>query len=302
MTISSNSAFTINNINSRILVTGITSIHGWPIWQKLVAEMPETNIFGICPPQTKCHIPGNTTAVCITDKEHLLKIRDTFKPGIIIHCAGVCDLDICEERPQWAYSLNVTGTETIYEVFGQTSKIFYMSTDLVFSGDNPPTDGYCEKFTPDPVSVAGKTFSQAEAILKDSATSCTIRLGLPLGDSITGDKGAIDWVKSRLTKNRPVTLFYDELRSCVWCDQIAEMTVAALNLDLSGIFHFGGKRSWQLYEIGQYVLEKYNCPPHLLKGILRHQEQNGPPRIGDVSMNSTKLLTKLAKYGYFLEV
>lgn len=294
--------FTINNKNIRILATGITSIHGWPIWQKLLAEMPENNLFGICPPHTKLPVPGYTAAVCITDKERLQKIKDSFKPQIIIHCAGVCDLDVCEERPNWAYSLNVTGTETIYEVFGSTCKIYYMSTDLVFSGNNPPVDGYCEKHEPDPVSIAGKTFSKAETIINDSADNCTIRLGLPLGDSFTGDKGAIDWVKSRLTKNKPVTLFIDELRSCVWCSQIADMTIAVLNLDLNYTFHFGGKRSWQLYEVGQYVLEKYNCPSHLLKGILRHEEVNGPPRIGDVSMNSSKLLTFLNQNGYILEV
>ncbi len=172
-----------------------------------------------------------------------------------------------------------------------------MSTDLVFSGEQPPENGYDEDHTPDPVSIAGKTFFQAEQILQQFANTCILRLGLPLGDSITGDKGAIDWIKSRLTKHRPVTLFYDELRSCVWCDQIAEMIAPLLSLDLRGVYHFGGNRSWTLHEIGQYVRDKYQIPKHLLKGIYRHEEVNGPPRIGDVSMNCKKLKTTLNKAG-----
>jgi len=66
-----------------------------------------------------------------------------------------------------------------------------------------------------------------------------------------------------------------------------------LNLDLQGVYHFGGNRPWTLHEIGQYVRDKHNVAPHLLKGIYRHEEQNGPPRIGDVSMNCTKLKTVL---------
>ena len=91
-----------------------------------------------------------------------------------------------------------------------------------------------------------------------------------------------------------MTLFYDELRSCVGCDQIAEMTTALLNLNPTGLYHFGGEKPWQLYEIGQYVQQKYQTAPELLKGIYRHQEQNGPPRLGDVTMNSSKLKTVLS--------
>jgi dTDP-4-dehydrorhamnose reductase len=172
-----------------------------------------------------------------------------------------------------------------------------MSTDLVFSGEQPPESGYAENHAPDPISVAGETFLQAEQVLQEIEGACIVRLGLPLGDSITGDKGAIDWIKSRLTKNRPVTLFYDELRSCIWCDQIAEMIEPLLNLNLQGVYHFGGNRPWTLHAIGQHVQDKYQTAPHLLKGIYRHEEQNGPPRIGDVSMNCNKLKATLNTTG-----
>ena len=275
--------------SQKILVTGITSIHGWPIWQALQKHFDEDNLLGICPPKTKYISASNIIPMCITDTAELADISTSFQPDIVIHCAGVCDLDICEERPEWAYDLNVNGANAIAEVFGKDCRIIYMSTDLVFSGNNPPAGGYSELHTPDPVSVAGKTFMQAEHVIEKLPDNTIIRLGLPLGDSVSGDKGAIDWVKSRLTKDRPVTLFHDEFRSCPWCCQIAEMALAVLSLNINGLFHFGGNRSWSLYEIGVYVRDKYKCPTHLLKGIMRHEEQNGPPRIGDVSMNCSKL-------------
>ena len=277
----------------RILVTGITSIHGWPIWNAIQGICDSQQLMGIRPPQTKAPLGENVVAMCITDREQLEQIRDRFQPTCVIHCAGVCDLDLCEERPHWAHDLNVNGMKAVTEVFGATCQIVYMSTDLVFSGEESPASGYAEEHCPDPISVAGKTFLQAEQVLQELEDTCIVRLGLPLGDSITGTKGAVDWIKGRLTKDRPVTLFYDELRSCVWCDQIAEMTLLLLSQNLRGVYHFGGNRPWQLYEIGQYVLDKYNCPEHLLKGIYRHEETNGPPRIGDVSMDCSKLKTTL---------
>lgn len=314
----------IANAQQRILVTGITSIHGWPIWGALsdkfsLCQVPvprrgegvnavkasgsdkrdikNLRLFGIRPPKTKAPAAANVAAVCITDRDALHRIRVEFAPTCVVHCAGVCDLDLCEERPEWAYDLNVNGMKAVIDVFGESCKIFYMSTDLVFSGEDSPHDGYAEHHQPDPVSVAGRTFHEAEQVLARLDDACIVRLGLPLGDSITGDKGAVDWIKSRLTKDRPVTLFYDELRSCVWCDQIAEMISPLLKLDLQGTYHFGGNRPWTLHEIGQYVRDTYNVAGHLLKGICRHEEQNGPPRIGDVSMNSNKLKTTLTTAG-----
>jgi dTDP-4-dehydrorhamnose reductase len=287
----------IANPQQRILVTGITSIHGWPIFNALQRVFGSDQLMGIRPPQTKAPLGENVVAMCITDRGQLEQVRDDFQPTCVIHCAGVCDLDLCEERPEWAYDLNVNGMKAVTEIFGDTCKIIYMSTDLVFSGEESPENGYAENHAPDPISVAGKTFLQAEQVLGEIEDACIVRLGLPLGDSITGTKGAIDWIKSRLTKDRPVTLFYDELRSCVWCDQIAAMITPMLNLKLEGLYHFGGNRPWTLHEIGQYVLDKYNCCEHLLKGISRHEETDGPPRIGDVSMNCSKLKTALNDAG-----
>ena len=285
------------NGQQRILVTGITSIHGWPIWNALQAGCETGHLMGIRPPQTKAPLAENVAALCITNRDQLSEIRDRFRPTCVIHCAGVCDLDLCEERPEWAHDLNVNGTKAVRDVFGDTCKIVYMSTDFVFSGEQSPASGYAEHHSPDPISVAGKTFLQAEQVLGEIEDACIVRLGLPLGDSITGNKGAIDWIKSRLTKDRPVTLFYDELRSCVWCDQIAEMTLAMLRMNLRGTYHFGGNRPWTLHEIGQYVQDTYQTAPHLLKGIYRREEQNGPPRIGDVSMNCEKLKITLTAAG-----
>ncbi len=273
----------------RILVTGVTSIHGWPIFTQLRKLLPETFLYGLRPPNSNVPDAENVSSFCITEREKLEKIRDQFKPTHVIHCAGVCDLDVCEERPEWAHSLNVKGTRAVADVFGNDIPILYMSTDLVFSGYNSPAGGYTEDDEPNPINVVGKTFASAEAYIQKCKDHCIVRLGLPLGDSIDGKKGAIDWIESRFRRNLPVTLFYDEYRSCVDCEEVVRMAIATLTLGLRGIFHLGGDRRWSLYDIGKYVLDRGGYAPALLHGIMRHQEENGPPRIGDVSLNSKKL-------------
>ena len=273
----------------RILVTGVTSIHGWPIFTQLRKLLPETFLYGLRPPNSDAPDVENVSSFCITERAKLEKIKDEFKPTHVIHCAGVCDLDVCEERPEWAHLRNVQGTRAVADVFGSDIPLLYMSTDLVFSGYNSPAGGYTEYDKPDPINVVGRTFASAETYIQKCRDHCIIRLGLPLGDSIGGAKGAIDWIESRFRRNLPVTLFYDEYRSCVDCKEIGRIVVATLTLGLRGLFHLGGDRRWSLFDIGKYVLDKGEYAPDLLRGIMRHQEENGPPRIGDVSLNSKKL-------------
>lgn len=283
----------LNRINRRILVTGITSIHGWPVWKSLKMAYPEQNLRGIRPPKMKVPDESNVISLCITDKSRIEKFVKDFNPTHVIHCSGVCDLDVCEERPQWAFDINVGGTINIAQLFGNHTHIIYLSTDLVFSGNYPPIMGYHENIPPDPISIAGKTFAQAEQIIKRCTSFCIIRLGLPVGPSITGDKGGQDWIASRFKKNLPVTLFYDEWRSCIPCDSIGQAVLMSLDKDLTGLFHLGGKEPIDLHSLGKWVRDKGNYAKGLLSGISRSQEKNGPPRIGNVALDSTKLVNIL---------
>jgi len=278
-------------LNRRVLLTGTTSIHGWPVFQKFRSKYPQEQIFAIRPPKMRIPQGNNVIAECITQIDSFRKIKHEFNPTHIIHCAGVCDLDVCEERPHWAYNINVNGAKTIREVFGEDCHIIYLSADLVFSGEEYPQKGYREEHYPDPVSVAGKTIFQAEEEIKKSLYWCILRLGLPLGDSITGTKGAIDWIEGRFKKNRPVTLFHDEIRSCIECRELANYVFFAHQEELQGLFHLGGNKVMSLYQIGKKVLAKKNYPKNLLNTISRKEEKNGPPRIGNVTLDSTKLET-----------
>ncbi|MFC2140435.1 SDR family oxidoreductase [Candidatus Auribacterota bacterium] len=283
----------------RVLITGITSIHGWPIFKKLKTMLPQESLFGIRPPKMSLPDDENVISLCITDKASLLKIKKTFKPTHVVHCAGVCDLDACEENPDLAYALNVEGAKAITEIFGEDSYILYLSSDLVFSGERARPSGYEETHSPDPISVAGKTFFLAEQEIKKNKRYCIVRLGLPLGDSVTGDKGAIDWVENRFKRNLPVTLFYDEYRSCISCEEIGENVIQFLLEESTGLYHYGGGETRSLYDIGKLVLKKGDYKETLLKGILRCEEKNGPPRIGNVALNSTRMNQFLQKSGVF---
>jgi dTDP-4-dehydrorhamnose reductase len=277
-------------------MTGTTAIHGWPVWQALNDRVEPNRAFGIRPPATTLPAGDNLLAACVADERALRTAAQAFKPTHVIHAAGVCDLDVCEERPDWAHTINVGGARTVAKLFGESCYICYLSADLVFSGNDAPRGGYAETAAPDPLSVAGRSFAAAERHIAACPRACIIRLGLPIGPSVTGAKGAWDWIERRFRRGLPVTLFYDELRSCVSCDRIAATVMHMLAREQTGLFHYGGREQIRLFDLGRAVLRSQNYPPSLLRGIMRNQERNGPPRIGNVSLDSAKLAALLGDW------
>ncbi|MBN1568850.1 MAG: sugar nucleotide-binding protein [Acidobacteria bacterium] len=273
---------------SRILVTGITSIHGWPVYQKLRSVIASGRLFGIRPPNMKIPKDENVASMCMTDSAGLVRLREEFQPTHVLHAAGVCDLDMCEANPLFAYDINVNGAKNIVSVFSASSYIMYLSADLVFSGDKPSVRGYAETDTPDPVSVVGKTYALAEKEIAKAARNSIIRIGLPMGDSIQGEKGAIDFIEGRLKRGLPMSLFHDEYRSCIHCEDLADAVVSLFSIEAEGLYHVGGPKPVSLYEIGERILRRGNYRRDALRKWSRVDDVNGPPRIGNVHLNSQK--------------
>jgi len=274
--------------NSRILVTGITSIHGWPVYKRLKSIVHGERLFGIRPPNMKIPNENNVAPVCMTDQSALAQLQYEFQPTHLLHAAGVCDLDACEAKPLYAYDINVIGARNIVSIFSASCYIMYLSADLVFSGNNPSGQGYKETDEPDPVSVVGKTYMLAEKEIAKARRYAVARLGLPMGDSIQGKKGAVDFIEGRLKRGLPMSLFHDEYRSCIGCDDLADAIVSLFFMEVEGLFHIGGPRPISLYEIGERILNRGNYRREALKKWSRTDDVNGPPRIGNVHLNSAK--------------
>jgi len=274
--------------SDNILITGITSIHGWPIFSAFREKYGE-RVYGVAP-DIKSRFFKNDKKVFFCTMEKFSKMGEIFdkvRPKAVVHAAGVCDLDRCEDSPDFTYQVNVLGTRNIVKL-SKDSYLLYISTDLVFSGNDPIDCGYSESSLCDPVSVVGRTFLEAENEVLQHGMSGIIRLGLPIGPSISGTKGPIDFIAKRLCKNKRMTLFYDEIRSLITTTDVAMAVMHFFDKKGKGIFHCGGPQEYSLYDIGAYLVQERGYQEEFLIRSSRFDEKNGPPRIGRVTLDSTK--------------
>jgi len=279
-----------NKKMNNILITGITSIHGWPIFS-FFREKYRDNVYAVCPLKMSEYFEKDEKVFyCdIENYSGLEEIFNTVRPDAVLHAGGVCDLDMCEDSPGFAYDVNVIGARNIVSL-SENSYLLYISSDLVFSGNNSfsATKGYTEFCKTDPVSVVGRTYVEAENEVQKHNFYGIVRVGLPIGPSISGTKGAVDFIAKRLGKKQRMTLFHDEIRSLITTSDLARGIFSFFDKRGQGLFHFGGQQEYSLYDIGEHLVNTHGYHKEYLIRSSRFDEKNGPPRIGRVTLDSSK--------------
>ncbi len=245
-------------------------------------------------------LQGDGIVGCDIENESEFKqLLETYGIRTILNCGGSCALKACELDPRMADRVNVVRVQKLLDAIrGTDIRLIHLSIDLVYSGKGD--GGYVETDPTDPVTVYGKTMVRAEdLVLELQPDSCVLRISLPMGISFNGHAGAIDWIQHRFAKNKPATLYFDEVRTPTYVECLNELMQEVLVRKLSGLYHAGGPERLSLYQIAQVVNRVGGYDPKLLQGCPRIDAGPIPPRAGNVTMDSRKLSKSLGRDPFF---
>jgi dTDP-4-dehydrorhamnose reductase len=277
-----------------LLITGITGVAGYNAFMYFRRRYP-AQVVGVRPPQTWQLAGADIVPLDIEDRAGLQALFAAHRFGSVLTAAGNCALKSCELDTAMARRINVASAANIADLSRRHDcRLVHLSSDLVFSGAGAGAGGYVEAHPVDPVTVYGRMMAEGELTIRAADPGAgVLRISLPMGPSFSQRAGAIDWIESRFRNGRPATLYFDEVRSCTYTDDLNRVFEYFLATGLDGLFHVGGPRAMTLYQIGQIVNRVGGFDPALLRGCPRHAAGPMPPRAGDVSMNSDKLLSIL---------
>jgi len=213
-----------------VFLFGANSMLGWSILQARGA----TAVTPFCNTNTKQLPAGIERAIHLDDPLAMAQLFAHERPELVIHCAGVCDVEVCETSPDFAYSVNVEGTRILLEHAPPEARIIYCSSDHVFGGDRGP---YFEDSPLAPISVYGRTRVAAEQLVAARPNTLIVRAGLWIGPSATGRIGHLDWLRHRHRRGLPMTVVTDEVRSAVWAEDAARRVWQLAHSSVTGIRH-----------------------------------------------------------------
>ena len=272
-----------------LLVTGVTGVAGLHAFRHLSARHPG-QVIGTRPHQTFRLTGPGIVPLDAEDAAGMRRLFDEYGFRSVLNAVGNCALKSCELDPAMARTVNVASAAALIDAAGRHgSRVVHLSSDLVFSGSH--TGNYRETDPTDPVTVYGKTMVEAERLFAERLPAAAIvRISLPMGPSFNRHAGAIDWIQSRFRHGRPATLYFDEVRSAAYVDDLTRVCVRFLAGSESGLWHLGGLRGSTLYQIAQSINRAGDYDSRLLHGCPRIEAGPMPPRAGNCTMNSDKLV------------
>lgn len=163
-------------------------------------------------------------------------LADT-SPDVVVHAAGLTDVDQCERDPDEAFAVNRDAAAHLAAALPQQARIVFISTDQVY----PDTPGPHAEEVVAPVNVYGKSKRDGERAMLAHPGALVLRVNF-FGPSRRAGRASIsDFVIRSLSEGRQVTLFSDILFSPLHMATLGALTAEMAQRAIFGIFNAGSR-------------------------------------------------------------
>ena len=194
------------------------------------------------------HSKLGLTKLDLTNRDQVFERLSKIQPKLVIHAAGLTDVDYCETHPQEAFAINVEGTRNIAGACQRMGcKLLFISTDCVFNGQNGP---YREDDVPDPINVYGQSKLEAEQLVREICQDYLI-VRCPL---VFGKQSKIYQKLLRAKKEAvPVQVATDIFTNPISSEELAIFLLELITTPQVGLVHVGGEGYMSRFEFASQL-------------------------------------------------
>lgn len=226
----------------------------------------------------------------ITDVENVRTWFRENRPEAVIHTAAVSDTGLCQQKPEWSETINVTGSVNLAEScreFG--SKLVICSSDQVYFGSVlPGPHREAEELSPANVYGCQKLRAEKLCLAACPETVC-LRLSW-MYDSVSfpGEHGHFLTTFRETLKDASKTLTWPihDCRGITDVNVVIENMPKALELP-GGVYNFGSENRDSTYDTVKSVLEALQMHEALARLVPNEQAFRDSPR--NISMDTAKI-------------
>lgn len=268
----------------KLLITGASGFLGWNLSQQAQAQW---QVFGIC--YSGAIVIPNTTIIKI-DLRDFSAVKELFaqiQPDAIIHTAAASKPNFCQTNPKESDRINVDASLNLARLCeNYRIPCVFTSTDLVFDGTK---SFYTETDSVSPISHYGEQKVLAErGMLEIYPKTAVCRMPLMFGNVPPTAISFIQPFIDKLKKGEDLFLFSDEFRTPVSGMTAAKGLLLALDKQVEGLLHLGGKERISRYQFGELLAEIMQVSPQNIKPCLQKDVPMAAPRSPDTSLDSSK--------------
>lgn len=246
-------------------------------------------------------IPGCTMIQAdIRNGDEIMQVVSNIHPDAIIHTAAMAKPDECERSKTDTYAVNVTGTTNIISAAESVDAfITYVSTDLIFNGNNSPhkTDD-----TPGPVNYYGMTKLAGETAVQAARVPWSIvRTSVIYGPrKFAFQESFTDRIVELLSAGKPMAAFVDQYRAAIPVWNLADAILEIASRQLTGAYHVACPELTTRFQFARRVAQEFGLDRLLVEPIYMDsavQEARRPKMLAlDMISTASTLKTPLLTF------
>lgn len=202
----------------------------------------------------------------ISNSSEVKNFLITEKPDIVINCAAISHVDICEEFPDKCFKVNVLGVKNLIDNLNPQSKFIHLSSDFVFDGTSL---NYKENDQPNPLSVYGKSKLQAEEYIQQNFKNHQIIrtiLVFGFGENLSRNN-ILTWAYSFLSQNKKIKVVNDQIRKPTYVKDLAKAIFDLMVSNQNSTFHISGEEEISIFQLAKKVADVYGFDKNLISSI-----------------------------------
>ena len=224
--------------------------------------------------------------VDITDPKAMEHVVQSTKPDLVLHCAALANVDVCEEEPDKAYLYNVSVPEQIAKLCrDRDAKLIYITTDQLWDGTATMMK---ETDSVSPLNVYAKTKAESEGkVMAANPDALVLRTNF-FGRGPSWRLSFSCWVDQELSAGREINGFDDIYYTPIAIPDLLVAIEALYKKHALGIVHLAGSEKISKYQFAIQYAELAGLDQSLIKKTTSEAGKLRAKRPADMSLDVSK--------------
>jgi dTDP-4-dehydrorhamnose reductase len=225
--------------------------------------------------------------------DELVGDLEAIQPRLVVHTAGLTNVEACEKNPTLAQRVNVGLAANVAQACGRLGvSMVHISTDHVFSGDVPLMN---ETQPTAPLNAYARSKAEAEVcVLAAHPAALVIRTNFYCwGPSYRSSFS--DSIIAALRAGRPTILFEDVFYTPILAETLANAAHDLVDRRAEGIFHVAGDDRISKCEFGLMLAKDFALDSRLIRPGLLADQPALVRRPRDMSLSNAKTCNLLGR-------
>lgn len=217
----------------------------------------------------------------------LVRALVEIDPVLVVHAAGMTNIEKCELQPDLARYINVTLAANVAKACAILGiQLVHISTDHLFSGDEAYST---EESSVNPVNVYGRVKAEAElSVLESNPNALVIRTNFYAWGSSYRHSFS-DLIINALRTDKSLILFEDVFYTPILAEVLVRTVHQLVERRATGIFNVVGDQRISKYDFGIMVANEFSLDTQKIIVSRISDQVSFVKRPGDMSLSNKKV-------------